>query len=94
MTTIQRMDTKSDETRDFLVERLTEARERTRWLLGTVSDEDLVRQHDRIMSPLIWDYGHIGNHEELWLLNRAFGKGLSDRELYDASLTPAASARP
>jgi len=88
------MDTKSDETRDFLVERLTEARERTRWLLGTVSDEDLVRQHDRIMSPLIWDYGHIGNHEELWLLNRAFGKGLSDRELYDASLTPAASARP
>jgi len=61
---------------------------------GTVSDEDLVRQHDRIMSPLIWDYGHIGNHEELWLLNRAFGKGLSDRELYDASLTPAASARP
>jgi gamma-glutamyl hercynylcysteine S-oxide synthase len=96
MTTIQRMDIKSDETRDFLVERLTEARERTRWLLSTVSDEDLVRQHDRIMSPLIWDYGHIGNYEELWLLNRAFGKGLSDRELYDiydASLTPR-SERP
>lgn len=43
------------------------------------------------MSPLIWDYGHIGNYEELWLLEKAFGKGLSDRDLYDmydASLTP------
>ncbi len=71
--------------------KLTEARESTRWLLDTVSDEDLVRQHDPIMSPLIWDYGHIGNYEELWLLKRAFGRGLSERKLYDiydASLTP------
>ena len=48
-------------------------------------------QHDPIMSPLIWDYGHIGNYEELWLLERTFGKGLSERELYDmydASLHP------
>src|SRR5215211_8276542 len=96
MITIHRMDTTSDETKDFLVERLAEARERTQWLLRTVSDEDLVRQHDRIMSPLIWDYGHIGNYEELWLLNRAFGHSLSDRGLYDiynASLT-ARSERP
>jgi len=43
------------------------------------------------MSPLIWDYGHIGNYEELWLLERAFGKGLSNRalyDMYDASLHP------
>jgi iron(II)-dependent oxidoreductase len=96
MTTIQRMDTKRRENKEILVEKLTEARERTRRLLGEVSDEDLSKQHDRIMSPLIWDYGHIGNYEELWLLNRAFGKGLSDRELYDiydASLTPR-SERP
>ncbi len=48
------------------------------------------------MSPLIWDYGHIGNYEELWLLTRAFGRGLSERDLYDiydASLTPR-SERP
>jgi len=90
------MDTEREETRDILVEKLTEARERTRWLLETVSDEDLYRQHDAIMSPLIWDYGHIGNYEELWLLKRAFGKNLSNRELYDvydASLTPR-SERP
>jgi hypothetical protein len=62
-----------------------------RWLLSTVSDEDLSRQHDPIMSPLIWDYGHIGNYEELWLLEKAFGKSLSNRNLYDmydASLHP------
>jgi iron(II)-dependent oxidoreductase len=79
-----------------LAEKLTEARQRTRWLLGKVSDENLAAQHDPIMSPLIWDYGHIGNYEELWLLKRAFGRGLSDRELYDiydASLTPR-SERP
>jgi gamma-glutamyl hercynylcysteine S-oxide synthase len=90
------MDAKSGQIKDALVGKLTEARERTRWLLGTVSEEDLVRQHDPIMSPLIWDYGHIGNYEELWLLNRAFGKVLSDRELYDiydTSLTPR-SERP
>ena len=47
------MDTKSGETKVALVEKLTEARERTRWLLRTVSDEDLSKQHDPIMSPLI-----------------------------------------
>jgi len=55
------------------------------------TDKVLAVQHDPIMSPLIWDYGHIGNHEELWLLERTFGRGLSERELYDmydASLHP------
>ena len=85
------MDAKGRETKDALAEKLAEARKRTRWLLRTVSDEDLSEQQDPIMSPLVWDYGHIGNYEELWLLERAFGRGLSDRELYDiydASLTP------
>jgi iron(II)-dependent oxidoreductase len=77
--------------KDLLAEKLAEARERTRLLLENVSDGDLAAQHDPIMSPLIWDYGHIGNYEELWLLERAFGKGLSDRglyDMYDASLHP------
>jgi iron(II)-dependent oxidoreductase len=90
------MSAHSGEMKDLLVEKLKEARERTRWLLRTVSDEDLSRQHDPLMSPLIWDYGHVGNYEELWLLKRAFGKGLSDRglhDVYDASLTPR-SERP
>ena len=60
-------------------------------LLGPVSEEDLGAQHDPIMSPLVWDYGHIGNYEELWLLNQAFGLSLSKREfydMYDASVHP------
>ena len=32
ITTIHRMDTKSGETKDLIVERLAQARERTRWL--------------------------------------------------------------
>jgi iron(II)-dependent oxidoreductase len=90
------MDARKAVSKDGLAQQLQEARERTRWLLRTVSDEDLARQHDEIMSPLIWDYGHIGNYEELWLLEQAFGRGLSDRglyDIYDASLTPR-SERP
>ncbi|MEW6635207.1 MAG: DinB family protein [Actinomycetota bacterium] len=79
------------ERKEDLARKLVEARKRTRFLLRGVSNEDLAVQHDPIMSPLVWDYGHIGNYEELWLLERAFGRGLSDRELYDiydASLHP------
>ncbi len=89
--TISIMKTRGTVSRDVLAGKLEEARERTRFLLGPVSDEDLVVQHDQIMSPLIWDYGHIGNYEELWLLQKAHDKSLSDRQLYDmydASLHP------
>ena len=85
------MDTKRGVLKEAIVQKLEEARERTRLLLAQVSDEDLGAQQDPIMSPLIWDYGHIGNYEELWLLNRAFGRSLSDREfydMYDASIHP------
>jgi gamma-glutamyl hercynylcysteine S-oxide synthase len=85
------MKTRGAVSKDALAKKLEEARERTRFLLGPVSEEDLVVQHDQIMSPLIWDYGHVGNYEELWLLQKAHGKVLSKRELYDmydASLHP------
>ncbi len=85
------MDTRHSVSKETVVEGLEEARERTRFLLEPVSEEDLVAQHDPIMSPLIWDFGHIGNYEELWLLQKAHGKVLSKRELYDmydASLHP------
>src|ERR687894_2567549 len=85
------METRGAVSKDVLAEKLEEARERTRFLLGPVSKEDLVAQHDQIMSPLIWDYGHIANYEEQWLLQKAHDKVLSKRELYDmydASLYP------
>ncbi len=42
---------RSEDLKQDLADQLGEARERTRWLLCTVSDEDLIRQHDRTMSP-------------------------------------------
>jgi hypothetical protein len=45
------MDTQKDVSKNGLARRLQEASERTRWLLRAVSDEDLARQHDEIMSP-------------------------------------------
>ena len=85
------MDTKREAIKDTIVEGLKEGRKRTRFLLKEVSEEDLVRQHDPVMSPLSWDYCHVGTYEELGLLPKAHGKILSKRELYDmydASLHP------
>jgi iron(II)-dependent oxidoreductase len=53
--------------KDCLVRQLKDASGRSRWLLRGVSDENLEAQHHQIMSPLIYDYGHIGDYEELWL---------------------------
>ena len=52
---------------------LTEARERTLLLLSSLSDEDLHQQHDPLMSPIIWDIGHIAHFEELWLTRNLDG---------------------
>lgn len=52
---------------------LAGSRRWTRRLLDPLGDDALHTQPDRIMSPLVWDLGHIGNFEELWLL-RALGE--------------------
>ncbi|HJP60942.1 MAG TPA: ergothioneine biosynthesis protein EgtB [Gemmatimonadaceae bacterium] len=52
---------------------LAEARERTLLLISSLSDDDLHRQHDPLMSPIIWDIGHIAHFEELWLTRNLDG---------------------
>src|SRR5665811_1995494 len=52
---------------------LTEARARTLLLISAVSDEDLHQQHDPLMSPIIWDVGHIAHFEEPWLTQNLDG---------------------
>lgn len=52
---------------------LAEARERTLLLVSGLTDEDLHRQHDVLMSPIIWDVGHIAHFEELWLTQNLDG---------------------
>jgi iron(II)-dependent oxidoreductase len=42
-------------------------------LVSGLSDEDLHRQHDPLMSPIIWDIGHIAHFEELWLTRNLDG---------------------
>ena len=42
-------------------------------LVDGLSDEDLHRQHDPLMSPILWDLGHVAHFEELWLTQNLDG---------------------
>jgi iron(II)-dependent oxidoreductase len=53
---------------------LERARARTRALLEPLAPADLMRQVSPLMSPLVWDYAHIGHFEELWLLREVGGR--------------------
>ena len=72
---------------------IQEARERTLTLVASVSDEDLERVHSTLMSPLVWDLGHIAAFEDLWMVHRYGERPLLREELadvYDAFETPRA----
>ena len=60
--------------KETIARSLKEARERTLLLIAPLSDEDLLLQHDPLMSPIIWDIGHIAHFEELWLTRNLDGK--------------------
>ena len=62
-----------DPLRTGLAADLAEARERTFQLVASLSPEDLHRQHDALMSPILWDLGHIAAFEELWLTRNLDG---------------------
>jgi iron(II)-dependent oxidoreductase len=55
-----------------------------------VSDADLDRVHDPLMSPLVWDLGHIAAFEDLWVCREAGLELLRPdlAEVYDATETP------
>ena len=78
---------------DEIVAALTAQRERTLDLLSHLSDAEIEHQPDPIMSPLVWDLGHIAAYEDLWLVHRAAGEPLLRPDLaitYDAFETPRA----
>jgi iron(II)-dependent oxidoreductase len=69
------------------------ARARSLALLDPLPDEQLVQQHSPIMSPLVWDLAHVGNYEELWLLQGVAGVPTTSPEIdamYDAFQHPRA----
>jgi len=77
--------------RDHLAAELARARARSATLTDTVDDGELVRQHSRLMSPLVWDLAHIGNQEELWLVRDVGGLDpvrADIDDLYDAFKHP------
>jgi gamma-glutamyl hercynylcysteine S-oxide synthase len=76
-----------------VIEELHEARERTLELVAPFSDEQLEQVHSTLLSPLVWDLGHIAAFEDLWIAHRFGGEPLLREELadvYDAFETPRA----
>ena len=72
---------------------LEAARERTLALIAHLDDEQLQRVHSPLMSPLVWDLGHIAAYEDLWLAHRHGELALLRpdlADLYDAFETPRA----
>ncbi|MGW5721744.1 ergothioneine biosynthesis protein EgtB [Amycolatopsis sp. NPDC003865] len=67
-------DLSAQDLRARAAEALTRARARSVALTDAVDDEDLVRQHSKLMSPLVWDLAHIGVQEELWLVRDVGGR--------------------
>ncbi|MGA9525698.1 MAG: ergothioneine biosynthesis protein EgtB [Myxococcaceae bacterium] len=70
---------------------LEEARRRTLGLLAPLPDAALTVQHSPLMSPMVWDFAHVANYEEQWLL-RALGASRVVHEevdrIYDAFRHP------
>ena len=86
-------DLSGERLRDTVAENLTRARDRSVELTDAVDDEDLIRQHSKLMSPLVWDLAHIGSQEELWLVRDVGGREPLRADLddiYDAFQTPRA----
>lgn len=76
---------------DVLTQRLEKVRSRTRWLTDHLDAEALGRRPNEIMSPPVWDLGHIAAQEELWLVRGLLNAPSRHPELeaaYDAALTP------
>ena len=85
------MTIETDRLRDLVAAELGRARDRTTLLTAAVDEDDLVRQHSPLMSPLVWDLAHVGNQEELWLVRDVGGREPVRRdidELYDAFKHP------
>jgi iron(II)-dependent oxidoreductase len=84
-----------DTLKQYVADELERSRSRSVGLtLGVLDDAELLAQHSRLMSPLVWDLAHIGNYEELWLLREAAGVAAVRPDLddvYDAFEHPRAT---
>ena len=75
----------------WIVTRLEEVRGRTLSLVAGLDWETLQRQHIPILSPMVWDLGHLANFEELWLCQNLAGHEPLEVEfasMFDAVANP------
>jgi len=78
---------------------LGDARTRTLELVAPLSEAQLTAQHSRLMSPIVWDLGHIANFEEQWVRRahnperRRTDEARRRDYLYDAVAHPRAIRR-
>lgn len=85
--------TVTEATTTTLLEDLAAVRRRTLDLVAHLDVADLERQIAPIMSPLVWDLGHIAAYEDLWVVHRHADRPLLRPDLaalYDAFETPRA----
>ncbi len=52
---------------------LDRIRVRSKRMIDPLTDDDVHRQHSELMSPLVWDVGHVANFEEWWLVREVGG---------------------
>ncbi|WP_425524751.1 ergothioneine biosynthesis protein EgtB [Saccharopolyspora ipomoeae] len=64
----------TEDLREHVATELARTRRRSARLTDAVDDEDLVKQHSPLMSPLVWDLAHVGSQEELWLVRDVGGR--------------------
>lgn len=79
--------------KEVVATQLESARARSFELLEPLSDADLVRQHSKLMSPVVWDLAHVGNYEDLWLVRALGAPGFRPDldPIYDAFRHPRAN---
>lgn len=83
-----------DRVRERIAAELEAVRRRSEGLtVHALEEGELLSQHSPLMSPLVWDYAHVGNYEEQWLLRAAAGREALRPDidvLYDAFENPRA----
>ncbi len=76
--------------REAIAQALSRTRRRTLDIVRPVSEPGLGEQHSPLMSPIVWDLGHIAEFEDLWLVER-LGEVVRESalpETFDAMRTP------
>lgn len=77
---------------DAALATLAETRERTHQLIAALDERELESVYSTLLSPLVWDLGHIAAFEDLWISRALDLEPLRPEliDVYDADATPRA----